>query len=686
MPMEIEKTISAITPNTSDNALNGILSLFEEHAMLFVEVRDEYLKDLNDMSVLDSRYSKMNESEKKLKKMLKEDAPLSAICDQLIKVNLSTQIEGDFINNFARSCEITMSAIISAARSSEGRTLACMTAARRITIGPHRDEFCRKLRVCNTGDLYGDIKATLEQYIWQDEEQKSEDIYKLIARCADFPLQVYGFNLASVPDLKSMDHETWEDYKYAVENEFLSMAFRIKEMNTSPALKEIIAIQQEDVFKLRLYINTIRYILRPIPPEPAPWILPEYSIKMVLMTESKLQNNIAKVDKLLRHAKKHLAYIKSTVAAIVTTIIKTADYEQLSMPAGYLSMSAFPMLKADGMEPIFLQSVKNIPEENITQLTKYLTKEIVNEVYASMVLFGNEIVLWESMEQKIKTYDLGQRKTMEDADVLYLLVQIITRMYLIRIFSDPWGTWTCFMPDKQEPEYIEYTQQTQQAEKKAPETKNNSEPPAEDIEHLKDIIRGLEKKNEELTLENRRLHKKNSYLTDQLERSGDNPIITAKVEVQEKKIRELQEDIGFMSKEIETLRAQKSSGSQEAYDEVYPGETGEILKDILKKWRKEHEEPSRRQEVVDHYLAVNPSDGTLEARKEYIRQLMSRYTRYDDAFVRGMKAMGIECSMDGKHASLSYPDGKKGYVTVALTPSDPRTSLNMARDIIRQFL
>lgn len=120
-----------------------------------------------------------------------------------------------------------------------------------------------------------------------------------------------------------------------------------------------------------------------------------------------------------------------------------------------------------------------------------------------------------------------------------------------------------------------------------------------------------------------------------------------------------------------------------AFSEAFPGELRELLLDTLQSARDNAQScgRARRQAALEAILQANPSMGELARRQNAVRQILKDAGRFNDG--TALEPLGFILDGGGKHWKLRYAN-----LTHSLpkTPSDYRSNLNAAAELINRFL
>ena len=163
----------------------------------------------------------------------------------------------------------------------------------------------------------------------------------------------------------------------------------------------------------------------------------------------------------------------------------------------------------------------------------------------------------------------------------------------------------------------------------------------EDIQRLKKQVAGLTRVNEALTYENQGLRAKMS-------RADNMPIL-------------------FLGEE----------------EEFFQDEIKAILLDALESVLPNYDSESRRKAVLQDIIASNDCKRRAEERGEQLKNLLKGYKTLSGSIKRTLQDMGFVLTEEGKHCKLTYYGDGRYMVTLAKTPGDSRSGMNIALEIIK---
>lgn len=165
----------------------------------------------------------------------------------------------------------------------------------------------------------------------------------------------------------------------------------------------------------------------------------------------------------------------------------------------------------------------------------------------------------------------------------------------------------------------------------------------EDNQKLKKQVEALTRVNESLTYENRGLRAKLS--------SADNmPILYLGVE-----------------------------------EEFFPDEIKAMLLDALNLVLPQYEKRPRRKAVLQDIIENNKCKRRGDEQADKLKKLLKGYKTVSGMMKRELQDMGFTMTDEGKHLKLVYHGDRRYTSTLAHTPGDSRSGLNIASDIIRDM-
>ena len=115
--------------------------------------------------------------------------------------------------------------------------------------------------------------------------------------------------------------------------------------------------------------------------------------------------------------------------------------------------------------------------------------------------------------------------------------------------------------------------------------------------------------------------------------------------------------------------------------DFYSGEIKDLILYVLSDVLKNTKEGSRRYDVISDILEKNDYKKLIKARKDEIKQLFNGYKTFSPSMKQQLEDMGFYFSDDGKHYKALYYNDPRYLITIAKTPSDSRSGMNIAHTI-----
>lgn len=119
-------------------------------------------------------------------------------------------------------------------------------------------------------------------------------------------------------------------------------------------------------------------------------------------------------------------------------------------------------------------------------------------------------------------------------------------------------------------------------------------------------------------------------------------------------------------------------------EELYPGEYKNIVEDILDDALALTQQGSRRWNIISSVLSCNNYAGVQKKKKQEIKTILKKY-EMGSLLQNTLKKVGFQAIRSGNHYIMNYY-GSSHSITISKTPSDSKSSANLAQDIIREFL
>ena len=149
----------------------------------------------------------------------------------------------------------------------------------------------------------------------------------------------------------------------------------------------------------------------------------------------------------------------------------------------------------------------------------------------------------------------------------------------------------------------------------------------------------------------------------------------------DREIQELTAAIDLMTEPENTCNLDEVLAGE---DELFEGETKDIVTDVLQDAVR-HLKHSRRRDVLLRLLS-KMGENRIQKKAELIRVTLKDGSALNASKIAVLKTLGIECRPSKTHYHLSYYGQDKYLVICATTPSDRRSGINTAAEMIRRFL
>ena len=95
---------------------------------------------------------------------------------------------------------------------------------------------------------------------------------------------------------------------------------------------------------------------------------------------------------------------------------------------------------------------------------------------------------------------------------------------------------------------------------------------------------------------------------------------------------------------------------------------------------------SRRRDVLADIISKNNCQHIIDERAAELKTLLKGYKNVSGSMKRTLQDLGFTISEEGKHYKLTYYGDSRYMITLAKTPSDGRSGLNIATTIIKNML
>lgn len=120
-------------------------------------------------------------------------------------------------------------------------------------------------------------------------------------------------------------------------------------------------------------------------------------------------------------------------------------------------------------------------------------------------------------------------------------------------------------------------------------------------------------------------------------------------------------------------------------DEFYQNEIRVMLLDALELALQQYASRSRRKAVLEDIIKSNDCKRRADERSEQLKNLLKGYKTMSSSMRRTLQDMGFVITEEGKHYKLTYYGDGRYMTTLAKTPSDNRTGMNTALEMIKDM-
>lgn len=158
-----------------------------------------------------------------------------------------------------------------------------------------------------------------------------------------------------------------------------------------------------------------------------------------------------------------------------------------------------------------------------------------------------------------------------------------------------------------------------------------------------------------------------------------------------KQVAELTRVNDALKYENQGLRAKMSDMNSEPIlflgeeEEFFPDEIKAILLEALEEVMKHYGSETRRYSVIEDIVRENNCKRSSEEKTEQLKKLLKGYKSMTGAMKKTLQEMGFVISEEGKHYKLTYYGDNRYCATLAKTPSDNRSGMNVAMEMIRDM-
>lgn len=202
----------------------------------------------------------------------------------------------------------------------------------------------------------------------------------------------------------------------------------------------------------------------------------------------------------------------------------------------------------------------------------------------------------------------------------------------------------------------------------------------------------------------------NALLRDRLSSKGVE-LLQAKIEKDrvvaesDELIESVDEDIQSLKKQVEALtrankaftyenqglRAKMSNADNMPIlflgeeEDFFQDDIKEILLDALESVLSNYVSQSRRKDVLQDIIASNDCKRRVAERGEQLKNLLKGDKTMSGSIKRTLQDMGFVITEEGKHCKLTYYGDGRYMATLAKTPGDSRSGMNIALEIIKMM-
>ena len=120
-------------------------------------------------------------------------------------------------------------------------------------------------------------------------------------------------------------------------------------------------------------------------------------------------------------------------------------------------------------------------------------------------------------------------------------------------------------------------------------------------------------------------------------------------------------------------------------EEFFQDEIRVMLLDALELALPNYASRPRRKAVLEDIIKSNNCKRRADERAEQLKNLLRGYKTISATMKRTLQDMGFVINEDGKHYKLTYYGDARYMATLAKTPSDNRSGINIAKEIIKDM-
>lgn len=331
-------------------------------------------------------------------------------------------------------------------------------------------------------------------------------------------------------------------------------------------------------------------------------------------------------------------FVKSDNLDLLTDVINgNAKYR---LPVVYISKTYFGKDPVDIWRlAIRLKGVAHVLVEEGTYLNPRI-RQLCNDnnefygaigIYFPNAAYGHRKYMYRAYDGA----DLVLSEKVIRSIIQYSNAQLIDTLYTWQ------GVDNALLRDRLNSKGLELLEAKSEKDRVAAEADELIESVDEDIQKLKKQVEDLTRANEALTYENQGLRAKMS-------RTDKTPIL-------------------FLGEE----------------EEFFQDEIRAILLDALESALPNYDAQLRRKAVLQDIIACNACKRKAGERGEQIKNLLKGYKTMSGSIKRTLQDMGFTLTEEGKHCKLTYYGDGRYMATLAKTPGDTRSGMNIALEIIK---
>lgn len=120
-------------------------------------------------------------------------------------------------------------------------------------------------------------------------------------------------------------------------------------------------------------------------------------------------------------------------------------------------------------------------------------------------------------------------------------------------------------------------------------------------------------------------------------------------------------------------------------EDFFQDDIKEILLDALESVLSNYVSQSRRKDVLQDIIASNDCKRRVAERGEQLKNLLKGDKTMSGSIKRTLQDMGFVITEEGKHCKLTYYGDGRYMATLAKTPGDSRSGMNIALEIIKMM-